>query len=91
MSQKHRRGGAGCGGQCRFQKGDYDIDFGKFLFNSLQIGVHGKYKDRPRFPDGELTPELYNYIKNALDTETFTHLIVHYFISVTTNMIYLRS
>lgn len=54
------------------------VDFGKCLFNSLQIGVHGKYKDRPRFPDGEFTPELYNYIKNALDTETFTHLYGYY-------------
>ena len=54
------------------------MDFGRYLFNSLRIGVHGKYKDRPKFPDGEFTPELYNYIKNALYTEAFTHLYGYY-------------
>ena len=54
------------------------MEYGKYLFNSLQIGWRGKYRDRPKFPDGEFTPELYNYIKEALDTEAFTHLYGYY-------------
>ena len=54
------------------------MEFGRSLFNSLRIGWRGKYRDRPKFPDGEFTPELYNYIKEALETEAFTHLYGYY-------------
>ncbi len=50
------------------------MEFGTYLFNSLRIGVKKQYRNRPVFSDGKLTPELYNYIKDSLYSDQFTHL-----------------
>lgn len=54
------------------------MEFGKYPFVDLIIGLEEKVIQSPPLDDHEFTPELYEYICEAINTENMKYLYAHF-------------